>query len=223
VITANQDAHTTTADQDTNDLEDSVADLKEEEGDDDDTDDSPEVDKLGGQDVGVSVGQNSKVVSLNVQERHDQILPAILDGNLPPAADTVLVEEYGGVDEEHEDVVEDGLEGGDVGASLGEEAGEGVGRSNAQSENLAESEDNPEVDGGQVAVPMDRLDLKGVDALANGGILVGGCRGGRGLDGVGGWAFGVAHSDGLLSRHVYSRGIVGYNLVNLSQIDICIE
>lgn len=175
VVTANQDAHTTTADQDTNDLEDSVADLEKEEGNDHDTDDSPKVDELGRQNVGVSVGQNSKVVSLNVQERHDEILPAILDSNLPPTTNTIFVEEDWGVDEEHEDVVEDGLEGGNVCARIGKEAGEGVGGRDAQSKNLSKSEDDPKVDGGQVAVPVDRLYLEGVNALADGGILVGGC------------------------------------------------
>lgn len=214
VITANQNTHTTTADQDTNDLEDSVADLEKEERDDNDTDNSPEVDQLRRQNVGVPVGQNSEVIALNVQEGHDEVLPAILDSNLPPAAETVLVEEHRCVDEEHKDVVEDGLEGGNVGACLGEEAGECVGRGDTQGKNLAESEDDPEVDGGQVAVPVDRLDLEGVNALADGGIFVGGCR--RGVGGscgfVGGWALGVADGNGLLRRHVEGlfEGIVEY-------------
>lgn len=218
MVTANQDAHTTTADQDTNDLEDSVADLEKEERDDNDADNGPEVDQLRRQNIGVSVCQNSEVVALNIQERHDKVLPAILDSNLPPASETVLVEEHRCVDEEHEDVVEDGLEGGDVGARLGEEAGEGVGRGDAQGENLTESEDDPEVDGGQVAVPVDRLDLEGVNTLADGGIFVGGCR--RGVGGscgfVGGWAFRVADGNGLLRRHVEGlfEGIVEYAIMS---------
>lgn len=207
MVAANQNTHTTTAYQDTDDLEHSVADLEEEEGNDHNADNGPEVDELRRQDVCVSVSQNRKVVSLDIQKRHDEVLPSILHSDAPPALDAVLVEEPGRVHNEHEDVVEDGLEGRDVGAGVGEEAGEGVGGRDAQGEDLAESEDDPEVDSGQVAVPVDGSDLEGVDALADGGIFVRG--GGGSWDGVGGRAFGVANGDGLICGHDgrFIRGI----------------
>lgn len=132
VVAANQNTHATAADEDTHDLEDSVADLEQEERDDDDANNGPEVDELGGEDVGVAVGQDSKVVALDIEERHDEVLPAISPGDSNPLARTILEQEDGGVDEEHEDVVEDGLEGGNVGALLGEETCKGVGRRDAQ-------------------------------------------------------------------------------------------
>lgn len=207
VITSNEDTHTTTADYNTNDLKDSVPNLEQEERNDNNADNSPEVYELRRQNVRVSVGQNSKVVSLDVQERHDEVLPPILHSNTPPALDTILPQENRRVDEEHQDVIEDGLERGNVGTRIGEEAGEGVGGRDAQRKNLAQREDNPEVDSGQVAVPMNRLDLEGVNTLANSGIFV---RGDGGLGSVGSWALGVAlrggvlggvDGDGLSSRH----------------------
>lgn len=207
VITGNENTHTTTADHNTNDLKDSVPNLEQEERNDNNADNSPKVNKLRRQDVRVSVRQNSEVVSLDVQKRHDEVLPPILHSNAPPALDAVLPKKNRRVDEEHEDVVEDGLERGNVGARICEEAGEGVGGRDAQRKNLAQCEDDPEVEGGQVAVPMNGLDLEGVDALADGGIFV--C-GDGGLGSVGGWALGVAlgggvlggvDGDGLSSRH----------------------
>ena len=171
VVGTDEDAHTANADNDTDDLEDAVADLEEEERDDDHADNRPEVDELRGQDVGVPVGQDGEVVALHVEERHDEILPAVLPRDDTPGLGPLLDHEDGGVDEEEEHIVEDILEGGDAGALSCEQGAKGVGGRDAESEDLADSEDDPEVGRGEVGPPVDRLGLEDVDALTDGSVF----------------------------------------------------
>lgn len=154
VVGREKDAHAAAADEDSNDLEDLVADLEEEEGDEDDADNGPKVDELRRQDVGVAVGLDGEVVALDVERGHDDVLPAILPDGAGVEARPVTDEEDERVDEEQQDVVEDGLEGGDVGFGLGEEAGKGVGRGDAQRQHLADGDNDPKVGRGQVAPPV---------------------------------------------------------------------
>ncbi|KAH6604416.1 hypothetical protein Trco_007862 [Trichoderma cornu-damae] len=149
VVGGEEDAHAAAADEDADDLEGLVAHAQQGEGDDDDADDGPEVEQLGGQEVGVAVGQDGEVVALDVEEGHDEVAPAVLDHDTPPDAGAVPPDGDGGVDEEEQDVVEDGLEGGDVRAGVGEERGEGVGAGDAERQDLADGDDGPEVYGAE--------------------------------------------------------------------------
>lgn len=172
VIGADEDAHTAAADEDADDLEEAVADAQDQEGDDDDNYDGPEVDELGGHEVGVSVGKDGEVVALDVHEAHDQVLPAIIAGDAPPLSRAIADEKDGGVDEGEQDVVEDGLEGRDAGAGAGQQAGEGVGAGDAEGEDLADGDDKPEVGGDKVGPPVGGLGLEDLDA-SRGGFVVG--------------------------------------------------
>lgn len=170
VVRGQQDAHAAAADEDADDLEDLVAHAQQDEGDDDDADNGPEVEQLGGQQVGVAVGQDGEVVALDVEEGHDDVAPAVLDQDVPPDAGAVAPQGDGGVDEEEQDVVEDGLEGGDVGADVGEEGREGVCAGDAERQDLADGDDGPEVDGGQVGPPVGGGGLEDVDSFREGGV-----------------------------------------------------
>lgn len=216
MVRCQQNAHATTADEDANDLEDLVADLQDEERDDDDADNGPEVQKLGGQEVGVSVGEDGKVVSLDIEEGHDQVLPAVLPGHTRPGAGTILDEEDESVDNEEKDVVEETLEGGDAGPGLGEKGTEGVGGGDAQSQSLSDGDDDPEVASRKVAIPVDRLGFEDVDALSDSSVFAGGGSGGVG-DGSGGGLEALVGLVGVFSGHcvgsmssnwVYVVGIV---------------
>lgn len=110
VVAREQDARAPDADEDADDLEDLVAHAQEEEGDDDDDDDGPEVDELCGQDVGVVVGQHGEVVALDVEEREDEVLPAVAPEDGAELAKPVLIQHVRKVDERQEHVVEEGLE-----------------------------------------------------------------------------------------------------------------
>lgn len=170
VVRGQQDAHAAAADEDADDLEDLVAHAQQDEGDDDDADNGPEVEQLGGQQVGVAVGEHSEVVALDVEEAHDEVAPAVLDHDVPPNAWAVAPQQDGGVDEEEQNVVEDGLEGGDVCADIGKERREGVCAGDAQRQHLADGDDGPEVDGGQVGPPVGGGRLEDVDAIGEGGV-----------------------------------------------------
>lgn len=191
VVTSQEDAAAANGDDDTDDLEDLVADAEEEEGEDDDDDDGPEVEELGREDVGVAVGQNGEVIAFDIEEGEDEVLPAVAEKELAPLLEAVLVDGDGEVDEEQQDVVEDGLEGWDRDSVVGKEGGEGVGRGDAQGEDLADNEDDPEVDGGEVAPPVHLPSLDVVQALAYefGLVMAGGdlcCRHRGGVEVLGG-------------------------------------
>lgn len=148
VVRGQQDAHAAAADEDAEDLEDLVAHAQQDEGDDDDADDGPEVEQLGGQKVGVAVGEHGEVVTLDVEEAHDEVAPAVLDEDVPPDTRAVAPHGDGGVDEEEQDVVEDGLEGGDVCANVCEEGRKGVCAGDTEREDLANGDDGPEIGSG---------------------------------------------------------------------------
>lgn len=154
LVGCNENAHAAAADKDADDLENLVADFEDEEGDENDADNGPEVEELRGEEVCVTVSFDGKVVALDIQRCHDDVLPAILPDCAGVGAWPVPEDEDDGVDEEEQDVVEDGLEGWDVGVVLGEEAGKGIGGSDAQREHLADGDDDPKVGGGEIAPPV---------------------------------------------------------------------
>lgn len=172
VVRGEQDAHAAAGDEDAEDLEQLVADAQQEEGDDDDADDGPKVEQLGGQQVGVAVGEHGEVVAEDVEKGHDEVLPAVVPGGAGVLAGAVAHEEDGRVDDGDEHVVEERLKGRDVGARLGEEAGKGVGGGDAQREDLPDGEDEPEVDGGKVAVPVDGSGFENGNSLTYGCVFL---------------------------------------------------
>lgn len=173
VVGGDEDAHTANGDEDTDNLGDLVADLEDEEGDDDDDGNSPEVDELRRQDVCVAVRQNRKVVTQDVKERHDDVLPPVGLDRAPPTRETLKVEEHGVIHNQQRNVVEHGLERGDVDALADvEQGGEGVGGRDAQSEDLAESADEPEVTGGEVVPPVNGTGFENAKALLDGLVVV---------------------------------------------------
>ena len=68
MVGCEEETHAAAADDDAYDLGPLVADVQEDEGDDYDADDGPEVEELGGEEVGVAVGEDSEVVSFYVHE-----------------------------------------------------------------------------------------------------------------------------------------------------------
>lgn len=73
MIRGKEDAHASNADEDAQNLGPVVADAQEEEGDGDHHDDGPEVDELRGEDGGVTVGEDSKVITFDVAEGEDYV------------------------------------------------------------------------------------------------------------------------------------------------------
>jgi len=124
-----------------------VSHAQEHEGDDDDKDDGPEVYQLRGDDGGVAVGEDDEVVTLDVEEAKDEVLPSRGFDDLPVSLGADLVERIWGEDEIEEDVSEERLEGGNGCALVGEEAREGVGPCDAEGEDLADKEDEVEAGG----------------------------------------------------------------------------
>ena len=105
---------------------------------------------MGGQDGRVPIREHGEVVALDVEKGEDDVFPAILENHAAPFGEAVLGDGVGGVDEVEEDVIEEGLEGRDGGAFHHQQGGEGVGAGDADGEDLAEPEDEPEVAGAEV-------------------------------------------------------------------------
>lgn len=168
-----QHAHATAGDEDAEDLEGSVAHLEQQEAHNDDADDGPEVEELGAEEVGVAVGQDGKVISLDVEKAQDEIAPAVLVADTQDLAPAIAVEHVRDVDKGEQDVVEEGLEGGDRGVVVVEKRGEDRGGGVAEAEELAEGDDEPKVPGGEVGVPAEVLVLEFGQALGDDFVLVG--------------------------------------------------
>jgi len=90
-----------------------VPDLQEEEGYQHDHDDRPEIDELRREDGGVAVRQDCEVVALDIQEREDDVFPAIFGKEADVARGFVAVQGVGRVDDVEEDIVPKRLKGGD--------------------------------------------------------------------------------------------------------------
>lgn len=73
VVAAEQDAHAANADQDADDLGRVVANVQEEERNQNDEDNGPEVDQLRGEDGGVAVREDGEVISFHIKEGEDDI------------------------------------------------------------------------------------------------------------------------------------------------------
>ena len=183
VVGSEKHAHTAAADEDSDDLEELVTDAEKGEGEDDDADNGPEVDELCGENVGVAVRQHGEVVAFDIQEAHYDVLPAIRYNDTEPSPRSLANPKHNGVNDEEQDIVKEGLEGGYVGTVGGEQGSESVRGRDAEREDLADEEDDPEVDGGEVGVPLSRGGLEGANAFRDdgGGRLVG--------TGVGRWGY----------------------------------
>lgn len=172
MITGKQKSHAATSNQDANDLENLVADLEQDEGDDDNADNGPKVEQLCRQQVRVAVGQDGKVVAKHIEKAEDKVLPAVAQDDAAQLGGAELDQRNGYVDEGQQCVVEDGLQGrnGPV-LPRRQAAGKGVGTRNAQREDLADDEDEPKVPSGQVRVPVHLLGLDLVNGGANGRLV----------------------------------------------------
>lgn len=82
-----------------------VSAVQEDERNDNDADDGPETKQLGAQQRGIAISKNHEVISFDIQERKDEITPAILVKKTKPFLETVLVDSDTGVDqvEDHVD------------------------------------------------------------------------------------------------------------------------
>lgn len=140
VIRGNENTHTTDADNDTQDLSDVIANLEEQERDDDDHHDGPEVDQLGAEHGGVLVGQHDEVVALDVAECEDDIFPAVGVDYTEPALESVTVYRVRSKNACQHDVVQQRLERGDGPALLAQKRGEGTSGGVGDGEQLSDQE-----------------------------------------------------------------------------------
>jgi len=121
VVGCKEDTHAAAADEDSSYLGPLVADTKDEEGDDYNTDNGPEIEELGllevssgqvrkdqkqrssllgysyGQEVGVSVRQHCEIVPLYIHETQDDIFPAINEEKLEILLEPISIDCVGGV------------------------------------------------------------------------------------------------------------------------------
>ena len=86
----------------------------------------PEVDERCRENSGVAVGQDSEVVTLDVAEGQQKVLPAPFELKVKVAARRVAKDSVGEIDKREQDIVEQRLEGGDRGAFIDEKGSEGV-------------------------------------------------------------------------------------------------
>lgn len=90
------------------------------------------------QDVGVAVCKNSAIVSLDVEESQDDILPTILEQKLEIFLEPIFVKCVGAVGKSEEHVVEHGLESWNRSVLVvREKIGEGIGRGDAEGKDLS--------------------------------------------------------------------------------------
>jgi hypothetical protein len=127
-----------------------VANLENNQRDDDYHNDGPEAEKLSGQEIGILVGQHDKVVALDIQEGQYKESPAIFYNHLTPFGKAILVDGEGGVYDVQQNIVEEGLESRNTRASSINQRCEGVCSSLSQSNDLGEQEHYPEVPCSQV-------------------------------------------------------------------------
>ncbi len=122
---------------------------------------------MGTQNRGVAVREHCEVVALDIEEGEDDVLPAISEDNAAPFGESVSVDGVGSVDEVEEDVVEESLEGGDGSAFGHQQRGKRIGAGDTEGEDLAESEDKPEIFGSEVG----EFGLPGFRAWCSGSVL----------------------------------------------------
>ena len=127
VVGSYQHTQSAAADQDAGVLGDVVADLEENERDDDHDRDGPEVDQLCRQDSCVPVRQDGKVVSLDIAEGEDEIAPAVGPEQAQPSLEAVLVYRCRRVNEVQQYIVEKTLKRRDGGTLAREKRRKRVG------------------------------------------------------------------------------------------------
>lgn len=139
MITRKQDTHSTATDKDTGYLSPFVANAKKSEGDDNDADYGPEIQKLSRKEVGVAVSEDGEVIAFYIHKTQQDVLPAIDEEDFEVFLDTVAIDGIGGVNDGEKDVVEKGLKGGNGGSFVDKESGKGVGCCNAKGKHLSVS------------------------------------------------------------------------------------
>ena len=73
MVAADEDAHATDADQDANDLEKVVPDVQEAGREQNHEHNGPEVDQLRGEDGGVPIREDGKIIPLHIEEGQDEV------------------------------------------------------------------------------------------------------------------------------------------------------
>ena len=110
VVRGDQDTHSTDADHDAGNLGDMVANLKEQERDNDHYHNGPEVNQLSAQHGRVLIRQNDEEVTLNITKCENDIFPAVGVDHTEPALESITVDRVRSEDTSQNDVVEQGLE-----------------------------------------------------------------------------------------------------------------
>ena len=87
-------------------------------------------------DLRIPISKDGKVVPLDIQKRQNDILPTILEHELDPPLDAILVDRIRAVDQREKDIVPQSLESGNGEGLCGEEGGERVGGCDTESQDL---------------------------------------------------------------------------------------
>jgi hypothetical protein len=138
VVASNEKCKSSTCEYDASILREVVANLENDQRDNNDHDNSPEAEKLGGQQVCILVGQHDEVVAFDIQKGQDEESPTIFYNHLTPFGEAVLVNGEGGVYNVQQNIVEEGLESRNTRASIIDQRCEGVRSSLRQSNDLGE-------------------------------------------------------------------------------------
>jgi hypothetical protein len=138
VITRNEECKASTCKYDASVLREMVANLEDDQRDNNDHNDCPEAEKLSGQNICILVGQHDEVVALDIQEGQNEESPTIFYNHLTPFGEAVLVNGEGGVYNVQQNIVEEGLESRNTRASIIDQRCEGVCSRLRQSNDLGE-------------------------------------------------------------------------------------
>jgi hypothetical protein len=84
------------------------------------------------EDSRVSIGKNSEVIALHVEERQDDVFPAIAAQKTTISLPAIAVDSEAGVNDIEEDVIEKSLESGDRGSLIDKQGSERVRGSDAE-------------------------------------------------------------------------------------------
>jgi hypothetical protein len=138
VVASDEKCKSSTCEYDASILCEVVADLENNQRDNNDHNNSPEAEKLGGQQICILVGQHDEVVALDIQEGQNEESPTIFYNHLTPFGEAILVYGEGGVYNVQQNIVEEGLESRNTRASIIDQRREGVRSSLRQSNDLGE-------------------------------------------------------------------------------------
>lgn len=91
VVRRDEETESRAADENSHVLENVISDMEEDEGDDHNHGYGPEVDELRREDIGILIGQHRKVISLDVEERQDEVFPPVDPAHSQPSFDPIFV------------------------------------------------------------------------------------------------------------------------------------